>query len=162
VLQAQVVAPAALVLPLGQGVHVAESATALNVFSAQMLQARVAALPELEKPALQMQVPAPDALALFDGHWVHELELLVLYEPAKQVEHAAPAVEKVPGLQAVQTSETPVPALAKPLRHAHVVAPAALVLPSGHAAHVAVPATGLYVPAVHRVQTRLAPLPDWA
>jgi hypothetical protein len=89
------------------------------------------------------------------------------------LEHAAPAVEKVPGVQAichptardqsesdapcaacalhapVQTSETPVPALAKPLRHAHVVAPAALVLPSGHAAHVAVPATGLYVPAVH-------------
>jgi hypothetical protein len=111
VLQAQVVAPAALVLPLGQGVHVAESATALNVFSAQtakrapqrgqarkratcilptahvLLQLRVAALPELEKPALQMQVPAPDALALFDGHWVHELELLVLYEPAKQPVH---------------------------------------------------------------------------
>lgn len=74
-------------------------------------------------------MPAPDALALLDGHCVHELALLILYEPARQavsrgsqhgqtdghivspgacdvLEQAAPAVEKVPGAQAVSQPPT--------------------------------------------------------
>jgi hypothetical protein len=45
----------------------------------------------------------------------------------------------------VHTRELPVPLEAKPGLHAHVVAPLLLLLPAGHAAHCAAPATGLYV-----------------
>jgi hypothetical protein len=52
-----------------------------------------------------------------------------------------------------------VPLEAKPGLHAHVVAPLLLLLPAGHAAHCAAPATGLYVLAWQMSQTRLEPAP---
>jgi len=43
----------------------------------------------------------------------------------------------------VQTSELPLPELAKPALHVHVVEPAVLVLPAGHAVHESTPGVTL-------------------
>ena len=45
----------------------------------------------------------------------------------------------------VQVSEDPVPELANPLLHVHVVEPLVLVLPAGHAVHDVAPALAAYV-----------------
>jgi hypothetical protein len=69
----------------------------------------------------------------------------------------------VPEAHALQTSETPAPALAKPLRQAQVVAPAVLLLPVGHATQTEpVALATAYVFAGQMLQARVEPKPEVA
>jgi hypothetical protein len=86
---------------------------------------------------LHVHEDAPCVLLLPIGHTEHDEAWAGLNVPAAHAEQAGePVMAKVPAVQAVQTSDAPVPACAKPPLHVHVDAPKKPeVEPAGHATH---------------------------
>ena len=153
------VEPAALELPAGQLMQLVAPVDAAKVLAGQIEHASVAPLPKPAWPAAQTHVLALGPLALL--LWHDELEAApgALYEPARQLRHAEPVGLYDPAAHAKQVSDAPVPAVARPGRHVHVVAPVPLVLPSVQLEHNVAPAVALKVLEGHAVHVSDAPLP---